>query len=386
MPNWTPTDCEHMRLALSLAHKGQGFVEPNPMVGCVLTKGKRIIGRGFHRICGGPHAEPNALREAGPGARGATAYVTLEPCGHVGKTPPCTDALRAAGIRRVVVAMKDPNPLVSGKGLRALRAAGIQVDVGLLRKEALGLNAPFVTYHTKERPYVILKWAQSIDGKIATRKGDSKWITSRQSRAAAHALRARVDAIIAGVDTVIADDPELTARHCRPRRQATRIILDTDLKTPPRAKVVRTARQTPTLIVAGNGLRAGHASGRGGASTTTAAGRRRRAGRLRAAGCDLLELPSDNAGVSLPRLLCDLRARQMTNILVEGGGRVLGAFLQAGLADEAYIFVAPRLIGGETAPGPLRGIGPATMANLPPTSLVAITQYGPDLCYNIKFG
>jgi diaminohydroxyphosphoribosylaminopyrimidine deaminase/5-amino-6-(5-phosphoribosylamino)uracil reductase len=356
-----------MGLALEMARQGQGCVEPNPMVGCVIVNGGRVVGQGCHEKFGEPHAEPNALRAAGRRARGATAYVTLEPCGHFGKTPPCTDALIQAGVRRVVAAMKDPNPLVAGKGTRLLRAAGIAVEVGLLGDEAAALNAPFITFHTKKRPYVILKWAQSIDGKIATRTGDSKWITALESRAAAHALRARVDAIIVGVGTVIADDPELTARLAPPKRSAARIVLDPHLRTPLGARVVRTARRTTTIIVVGNRPSA------------------RKSNRLGGAGCEVLSIATDKNGIRLPVLLKCLRDRGMTNVLVEGGGRTLGAFVQAGLADEAWIFVAPTLIGGETAPGPLRNLGPASMRDLPAISCTVHHTVGPDLCYNVGF-
>ena len=408
MPRWTTADRQGMQLALDLARRGQGFVEPNPMVGCVIVQHNRIVGRGRHKKFGGPHAEPNALRAAGYEARGATVYVTLEPCCHTGKTPPCTDALIRARVGRLVVAMKDPNPLVAGKGIRKLRAAGIEVDVGLLRAEAVTLNIPFIKYHAENLPYVILKWAQSIDGKIATRRGESKWITSRQSRTAAHALRARVDAVIVGVGTVLVDDPDLTARLVKPRRTAARIILDTNLRTPLYAKLVRTARKTPTIIVTGHTKSLPHKCGTycgTGVSPVVHHGRDARATggfgissesenrnpksakvkRLERAGCKVLEIRCGRSGIHPATLLRRLRDMNMTNILVEGGGRVLGAFLQRHLADEAHIFVAPRLIGGEAAPGPLRDIGPASMRNLPKTILRSITHLGPDLCYNLGF-
>ena len=383
MPRWTTTDRQYMKLALDLAQKGQGRVEPNPMVGCVVAKNRQIIGRGYHRKFGGPHAEPNALRAAGEAARGAIVYVTLEPCCHTGKTPPCTEALIAAKVKRVVAAMKDPSPLVSGKGLERLRAARIQVDLGLLSDAAKTLNAPFVTFHTQRRPYVILKWAQSIDGKIATRRGDSKWISSRPSRTEAHALRARVDAVIVGVNTVLADDPDLTTRLARPRRVATRVILDTHLRTPLRAKVVRTASKTPTIIATSRPR--GDRSSRRGAGPKSLPAHTRKLRHLRNAGCQVVELRSHQSGIDVSALLGELLAWVMTNVLVEGGGRVLGAFLRDGLADEARVFVAPRLIGGEAAPGPLRHLGPASLGDLPKLAVHDIIPLGPDLCYNIRF-
>ena len=202
---------------MALAVRGQGAVEPNPMVGCVLVRGGRVVGEGWHKRFGGPHAEVEALRAAGRAARGATAYVSLEPCCHFGKTPPCTDALIAAGVSRVVAAMRDPFPKVRGRGRRLLEAAGIKVGMGLCEAEAMRLNAPYLKRQRTGRPWVILKWAQSVDGRIATRTGDSKWISSEDSRAQAHDLRGRVDAVIVGVGTVRADDPLLTCRHGRPR-------------------------------------------------------------------------------------------------------------------------------------------------------------------------
>lgn len=355
-----------MMEALFLARRGLGRVEPNPMVGCVLVKAGRIVGRGFHHRYGAAHAEVHALRDAGRRAKGSTAYVNLEPCCHFGKTPPCTDALIAAGVRRVVVAIRDVNPQVAGNGLRILRAAGLRCDVGLLRDEAEALNAPFIKYFTERRPYVILKWAQSLDGKIATRSGDSRWISSAASRQEVHRLRARMDAIIVGVQTVIQDDPQLTARGVPILRVATRVVLDSQLRTPPTCRLVSGARRVPTLIVTSNKSI-------------------RRAGALRKAGCEVIRLPRTQSGLSLSALLDELHQRRMTNVLVEGGGRVLGSFVDEELADEARVFVAPRLIGGETAPGPLRTLGPETMRDLPKVMRREDVLLGPDRCYTIKF-
>lgn len=368
MARWTKHDIAFMSEALDLAANGRGLVEPNPMVGCVLVKKGRVVGRGFHRKLGGPHAEVEALRDAGKRARGATAYVTLEPCNHHGRTPPCTEALIAAGVTRVIAAMEDPNPIVSGKGFRRLRAVGIRCDVGLLGPQAHSLNAPFVTRYSKHRPYVYLKWAQSIDGKIATRTGDSKWISSPESRRVVHSLRARMDAIIVGVDTVIADDPDLTARLVRPLRTATRVVIDPRLRTPLSSRLVRTAQRTPTLI----------------ASTKKMIGSAR-ARALLAKGCDLIAVPARGRTLSLSALLQTLSDRAMTNVLIEGGGRTLGEFVEQKMADEALVFVAPRLIGGETAPGPLRNLGPATMKELPTVDVTSIHSSSSDLCYTICF-
>lgn len=343
-----------MRRALRLAERGRGRVEPNPMVGCVIVRGGRIIGQGFHRRFGGPHAEIEALRECGQAARGATVYVTLEPCCYFGKTPPCTDALIAAGVRRVVAAMIDPNPRVAGRGLRALRAAGIETRVGLLESEARALNAPFCRLIQQRRPWVILKWAQSLDGVIATYRGDSRWISDRRMRAHAHATRSRVDAILVGAGTVLRDDPLLTCRLTRPRRTATRIVLDSHLRCSERScALVRTARRVPTIFFCGP---AAHAS---------------RVARLEAAGCTVIRAPLErsathDARLRLTGVLKVLAQHGVTNLLVEGGGRVLGSFVDQRLADEVHVYIAATLIGGAGAVHALGGRGaPRIAAALP---------------------
>ena len=272
-------------------------------------------------------------------------------------------------MKRVIAATKDPNTLVSGKGLRRLSAAGIRTGVGLLADEAKRLIAPFSTRQLLKRPYFILKWAQSIDGKIATRSGDSRWITSLASRREAHRLRARVDAVVVGVETVLRDDPALTARYARPIRIATRVVLDSSLRTPMKSRLVKTARETPTLI----------------ATTSRAAARRSQRKRLEDAGCEVVVVKSGPGGISLSALAREMHRRKMTNVMVEGGGRVLGRFVDAGLADEALIFVAPRLIGGAAAPGPLRAEGPKMMGGLPAIEVASMRRIGPDVCYNVIF-
>ena len=350
--NATPTDDErHLRRALRLAERGRGRVEPNPVVGCVIVKRGRVIGEGFHRRYGGPHAEIEALRRCRESPRGATVYVTLEPCCHQGQTPPCTDALVSAGVARVVAPLRDPNPLVSGGGFAGLRRAGIRVDAGLLAAEAAELNAPFFKLVRRRRPWVILKWAQSLDGKIATRAGDSKWISDATCRAHAHRVRGRMDAILVGVGTVLTDDPLLTCRVGRPRRVATRVILDTHLRTPTAARLVRTARRVPTWVFCGPEVP------------------RRRVRALERAGCIVRPVRRTRGGLSLPAVLDALGAARMTNVLVEGGAKLLGRFFDEALADECHIYVARRLIGGAEAPGPLGGRGVERVADavvLPP--------------------
>ncbi len=363
---WTADDRRFLSRALELARRGEGLVEPNPMVGAVLARHSRIIGEGWHRRFGGPHAEVEALRVCRGAPRGATCYVTLEPCCHHGKTPPCTDALLAAGVVRVVAAVRDPFPAVAGGGIRRLRAAGVQVDVGLLAREARTLLAPYLKLQRRGRPWVMLKWAQSLDGRIATRRADSRWITSQAARRMVHALRGRVDAVVVGIGTVRADDPALTARLVRPRRVATRIVLDPRLRISADSRLVRTARRVPTMIA-------------------TCDNRPAAAARLRRAGCEILRMPGRRGLVSLPALLDELGRRRMTNVLVEGGGRVLGSFVDERLADEAWVFVAPRLIGGAEAPTPLAGRGPARLVDAPPIAHRSIENIGRDLLCRLFF-
>lgn len=362
-----------MRRAIELSLRGEGLVEPNPMVGCVIVRGGKMVGEGWHKKYGGPHAEVHALKQAAAKAKGATAYVTLEPCSHFGKTPPCADALIAAGIKRVVAAVKDPNSLVLGKGFAKLRKAGIRVEVGLLADEASEVLAPFVTCQMQCRPYVILKWAQSIDGKIATRTGDSKWITCEESRSAGHALRARVDAVIVGIGTVLADNPELTARLVKPKRIATRIVLDRFAQTPLKCKLVVGASKSTTMICCGR------PAGRNGKA------QQKRMAALMKAGCEVRELPLVNNRIDLVALLHDLRMMGATNVMVEGGGQVLGSFFEKGLADEAHIFVAPKLIGGTTARAPLECMGPREIDDIIGLHLISALPSGADVCYRIRF-
>ncbi len=330
-----------MERALALAERGRGAVEPNPLVGAVVVRDGAVVGEGWHQQFGEAHAEVFALADAGDAARGATAYVTLEPCCHHGKTPPCTDALLRAGVRRVVAAMPDPYPLVGGRGAEALRAAGVTVDVGLGEAQARRLNAPYLKLLSTGRPYVHLKWAMTLDGKLATRSGDSKWISNEASRRLAHVLRGRVDAVVVGIGTALADDPLLTARPPGPRA-ATRVVLDSQGRLPPTSRLAQTARDVPTLVV-----------------TAPAGGA---AGRLRELGCEVLPLPGEGGRPSVDALLAELGRRRMTNVLVEGGAGVLGGFLDARAVDEAHVFISPRLAGGAAAPSPVGGRGAQRIA------------------------
>ncbi|MBM4037682.1 MAG: bifunctional diaminohydroxyphosphoribosylaminopyrimidine deaminase/5-amino-6-(5-phosphoribosylamino)uracil reductase RibD [Planctomycetes bacterium] len=332
-----------MRRALDLAERGRGWVEPNPLVGAVVVRDGQIVGEGHHERFGGPHAEPNAIAAAGDACRGATLYVTLEPCTHHGKTPPCVPAVVAAGFARVVAAMIDPDPRTQGRGLEQLRAAGLDVEVGLLEADAQRLNAPFVKLTKRGLPFVAAKWAMSLDGKTATRIGDSRWISSEPSRELVHTLRGQMDAILIGVGTALADDPLLTARPPGPRTPA-RIVADEQARLPLYSQLLQTSAEAPLII-----------------ATTEAAPPERRAA-LAAKGAEILVLPMQRGGVSLRALMAELGRRRMTNVLLEGGGELCAAALAAGIVDKLLVFIAPRLIGGREARTPVEGDGAATMA------------------------
>ncbi len=361
-------DQRWMRRALQLAARGRGQVEPNPMVGCVIVDRRGLIAYGHHRRFGGPHAEIDALRRCRRSPHRSSVYVTLEPCCHHGKTPACTEALIAAGVSRVVVAMRDPFPQVAGRGLRQLRRAGIKVHVGTCRAKARALNRPYLKLRRNGRPWVILKWAQSLDGRIATHRGDSKWISSLAARREGHRLRGRVDAIVVGIETVLADDPVLTCRHVTPLRVAARVVLDGRLRLPLASRLVQTAGQIPVIV-----------------ATTTAARhkRPRKLAALERAGCEVLSCGRRGERVGLADLLDELGRREMTNVLVEGGGRVLGSFFKQGLADEIIAFIAPKLIGDPRAPGPLELRGKEGIIDVRMHEPVEVRRVGPDIMHRL---
>lgn len=327
-----------MQKALKLAQKGEGFVEPNPMVGCVIVKADKLIGQGYHKQFGTPHAEPNAINNCKVSPRRATAYVTLEPCCHHGKTPPCTDALITAGVSRVVIAMADPFAKVAGQGLKTLRKHGITVDVGCCEELAKQLNEPYLKRLTTGMPWIISKWAQTLDGYIATHTGSSKWISNEQSRQHVHELRARVDAVMIGITTAIADNATLTARNVPVKRIATRIVIDPTLKLPTTSNLVKTIDQAPLILVSSNVMK----------DTTQAK-------RLIQRGVELVYLKPDKDGrLNLRSLLKQLVTfKQMTNILVEGGATVHGQLFKRQLVDQVLAFVAPKLLGDPTALSPV---------------------------------
>jgi diaminohydroxyphosphoribosylaminopyrimidine deaminase/5-amino-6-(5-phosphoribosylamino)uracil reductase len=336
-------DDEHwMRAALAAAETARGAVEPNPLVGAALVRHGQLVAIGIHERFGGPHAEINALAAAGPAARGATLYVTLEPCCHFGKTPPCTSAILAAGIRRVVAAISDPFPQVSGAGFTSLQSAGIGVECGTLAGAARAQNAPYLKRVTTGLPYVTAKWAMTLDGKTAVACGDSRWISNERSRTTAHQRRGQMDAIVVGIGTVETDDPLLTARPAGPRCPA-RIVLDSGCRLRSSSRLAQTARETPVVVV-----------------TTDRASAEDRS-RLTALGCEVLALPGPDR-VPVAPLLEELGRRGMTNVLVEGGGAVLGSFFDSGQVDAVDIYIAPMIEGGDHGRTAVKGKGHAAMS------------------------
>ncbi len=317
-----------MRRAIQLAQRGAGRVEPNPMVGCVVARRGKVLGEGFHRRFGGPHAEIVAIRACKQSVRGATLYVTLEPCCHEGKTPPCVDALIDAGVSRVVVGVRDPNPLVAGRSLRKLRRVGIKVDLGVEKQGAAELIAPFATVQTLRRPFIIAKWAEGLDGQLVTPRGVSPWISCETSRKFVHRLRARVDGILVGSETIRIDDPQLTARGVAIRRIATRVVVDSRLRIAPGSKLVATALDVPTIVF-----------------TTAECAVSRRAKTLAGKGVEVFAVRERKGGLCLSGVMRNLAKRGMTNVLVEGGPTILNAFLKKKIVDEAIVFVAPKLVG-----------------------------------------
>lgn len=336
-------DAHWMRLALAEAIRGVGWVEPNPMVGAAIVRDDRLVSVGHHSRFGGPHAEVVALRAAGDRSRGSTVYVTLEPCCHQGKTPPCTEALIESGVARVVAAIRDPFPRVSGGGFAQLRAAGLQTTVGVEAEAARLQNAPYLKRIITGMPFVTAKWAMTLDGKTATAGGSSQWISGPRSRALVHEQRGRMDGILVGIRTALADDPLLTARPPGPRTPL-RILLDAGGRIPVESRLVRTAREVPLLVA------------------VSARAERDRLERLEEQGVEILRF-DDPDRIPIRPLLEELGRRGLTNLLVEGGGRVLGSFLDAGQVDAVDVFIAARIEGGPPEHTPVLGRGVASMTD-----------------------
>ncbi len=319
-----------MKMALKLAEQGRGWTSPNPMVGAVIVKDGKLVGKGFHQAAGGLHGEIHALNDAGEKASGATLYVTLEPCNHTGRTPPCTQAILKSGIKRVVAGMKDPNPRVTGGGLSYLKSQGLDVSAGVCEDECRHLNEIFIKYATTSLPFVILKCAATLDGRIATRTGDSKWITNPLSRQFVHELRHAVDAIMVGKGTVLKDNPRLTTRiENRKASDPIRIVLDTHLSISPNARLLHLASDSDTLLVYGS----------------SAPAEKKRM--LEGPNVRFLKLDEEEGQIDLTALVRELGRMGVTSLLIEGGSRVNGSALRAGIVDKVYMFFAPKIYGGE---------------------------------------
>ena len=349
-----PTDRDYMERALALAERGRGRTSPNPMVGCVVVRDGAVIGEGCHERAGDAHAEVNALRDAGD-VTGATVYVTLEPCCHEGKTPPCVDLLKARKPARVIAAMEDPNPLVSGRGIEALRGAGVAVELGLMEEEARRLNEVFVKYVTTGMPFVIAKCGMSLDGKIATRRGDSRWVTGEASRLLVHRLRNEVDAILIGSRTVMLDDPSLTARLTdMDTRDPIRVILDAGEYLDGDRRVFQLESEAPTWV----------ATPVGGVCEAADA---------------VLHVPGDNGGIDMQALMKELASREVTSVLIEGGGTTHASAFEAGVVDKVMFFVAPKIIGGREAVSAVEGLGIEQMSEAIMLNDMTATPVGHDI-------
>ncbi|MCX5865992.1 MAG: bifunctional diaminohydroxyphosphoribosylaminopyrimidine deaminase/5-amino-6-(5-phosphoribosylamino)uracil reductase RibD [Proteobacteria bacterium] len=358
----TPQDKKYMDLALRLARRADGMTNPNPRVGAVVVRAGRIVGKGYHRRAGTPHAEIHALKEAGKKARGATLYVTLEPCAHQGRTGPCTETIPAAGIRRVVAGMRDPNPLVSGRGLARLRKHGIRIESGVQEKACRSLNEDYAKFITTGLPFVTFKAAASLDGRVATGTGESRWISGEASRRLVHRLRAKSDAILVGIGTIRKDDPELTSRPGQKTGgKPLRVVMDSRLRIPLNARVLGPPLSAPTLI----------------ATTKKSPPGKREL--LRRRGIEVIVLPEKQGKVDPRALLRVLGKRGVMSLLLESGPELASAFLREKLIDKFLIFLAPKLIGGKLAPGILAGAGIASLKAAIPVRDRKIQVVGEDL-------
>ena len=352
-------DRSYMKRALELARKGAGFVNPNPMVGAVIVKDGVIIGEGYHERYGGLHAERNALKNCKESPKGATLYVTLEPCCHYGKTPPCTEAIIESGISRVVIGTLDVNPVVAGKGARILADTGIQVEIGILEKECRELNRIFNKYVTTKLPYVIMKYAMTADGKIATSSGESKWITGEAARENVHRLRKNLSGIMVGVSTVIADNPSLDCRLDEPSQNPVRIICDSRLRTPLDSVVVRTAKENQTVIA-------------------TSSEDTELIEEYEKQGCRILHIPQANNGINLNQLMREIGEMGIDSILLEGGGTLNYSALESKIVDEIHIHMAPKIFGGN-GKSPVGGQGISDINSAVQLNPINTTWYGSDL-------
>ena len=353
-------DEKYMALALELAEKGRGKVEPNPMVGAVLVKDGEIVGKGYHQVFGGAHAEIHAIHEGGTNCRGATLHVSMEPCAHYGKTAPCVDAIIKAGIRKVVAAVVDPNPITSGKGIQQLKEAGIEVVVGVMEMQAKRLNGPFFKLMQKELPYITVKWAMSIDGKIATHTGESRWITSDESRKYAHKIRGQMDGILVGINTVVRDDPLLTCR-IEGGRNPKRIVVDSSAILPVNSRLLSTINEGEIIVAVSKNAQ------------------RNRVEKLEQLGCKIVQTKDMNGRVDLKELFQRLGEMKLTNILVEGGSRVITSVIEGRIADRVMVFVAPIIIGGAGAKSPVLGTGINKISEAAEIDEIEIKRFSNDI-------
>ncbi len=359
-------DKRFMQMALELAIKGEGFTSPNPMVGAVIVKDGKVVGKGYHKAAGEAHAEVNAIDDAGALARDATLYVTLEPCNHTGRTPPCTEKVVTAGIKRVVAAMNDPNSGVKGGGLDYLNTHGISITVGVCEKQAKKLNEVFIKYVRTKRPFTIIKCAATLDGRIATKTGDSRWVTGEESRQFVHQLRHAVDAIMVGMNTVEKDNPSLTTRLTnRPKNfkslDPTRIILDTHLRISEKAKLLRLHSDSDTILVTGPSV-----------SNDKKA-------RIEEGGARIIKSPVIDGLIDLDWLMDHLGSLGITSLLIEGGARVIASALTAGIVDKILFFYAPKIMGGDDGVPICKGPGVDLMHNCIPVKDIHVRRFGPDV-------
>ncbi len=357
-------DKHFMKMALGLAMKGEGFTSPNPLVGAVIVKDDKVVGKGYHKKAGTAHAEVKAIDDAGVFAKDSTLYVTLEPCNHFGRTPPCTGKILEAGIKRVVVAIDDPNSDVKGGGIDYLKSQGLEVLLGVCEDEAKKLNEAYLKYVRTKRPFVIIKCAATLDGRIATRTGDSQWVTGPESRKFVHRLRHAYDAIMVGIDTVKKDDPNLTTRlDDMQGSDSTRVILDTNLSIPEDAKVLRLDSDCDTIIVTGN-LVSGNKKAR----------IEKKGVRVR-----VIESPVKDGLIDLDPLLDQLGALGITSLLIEGGSRVMASALAAGVVDKIVFFYAPKILGGDDGVPVCKGPGPDLMNECIPVKDIKVRRFGDDV-------
>ncbi|RJQ70227.1 MAG: bifunctional diaminohydroxyphosphoribosylaminopyrimidine deaminase/5-amino-6-(5-phosphoribosylamino)uracil reductase RibD [Desulfobacteraceae bacterium] len=355
-------DDDYMALALALAARGAGYVSPNPLVGAVVIKDDQVVGQGYHQAVGAAHAEVNAIDDAGERASGATLYVTLEPCHHFGRTPPCTEKIVAAGIRRVVAAMADPNPDVQGGGNDFLQSRGIEVVCGVKEREARQLNESFIKFVTTRQPFVVLKMAATLDGRIATRTGDARWVTGEAARSRVHRLRHAMDAILVGIGTVKSDDPSLTARPAHGKGvDPIRLVLDTRLSMSKRAQMLTQVSNAPTYVVCGpDASEMDHR-------------------RLVASGARILESPVKKGRIDLNALMGQLGRMGITSLLIEGGAQVAGSALAADIVDKMIIFYAPKVTGGDDGVSMFRGQGAALMKDALTLQDMTVEMVGEDI-------